>query len=189
MEPLDTFATARAEFEARLRLVTGADWDRATPCEGWTVRELVDHVVRGDRIAVRLLDGQAWEDAQTEVLGQDLGDDPVAAFAEGADDLAATFAVPGAMERTCHHIAGEIPGAQLLGFRMGDYTLHAWDLARAIGADEALDPELVEVVWESLQPMAPFIGQTGVFGEGPSGTVGESAPLQTRLLDLTGRRP
>jgi hypothetical protein len=37
--------------------------------------------------------------------------------------------------------------------------------------------------------MAPIIGQIGIFGEGPSGTVGEDAPLQERLLDLTGRRP
>ena len=31
--------------------------------------------------------------------------------------------------------------------------------------------------------------QTGVFGAGPSGKVGDDAPLQVRLLDLTGRRP
>ncbi|MDA8342429.1 MAG: TIGR03086 family metal-binding protein [Actinomycetota bacterium] len=189
MHAADTLATARNEFERRLRLVGEADWDRTTPCEGWTVRQLVDHVVRGDRIAIRLLDGEAWAEAQGQVADEDLGDDLVAAFTDGADALEATFRVPGALERTCHHIAGEIPGAQLLGFRTGDYALHAWDLARAIGADEDLDPELVEIVWESLQPMAPFIGQTGFFGDGPSGEVDESAPLQVRLLDLTGRRP
>ena len=37
--------------------------------------------------------------------------------------------------------------------------------------------------------MAPFIAEIGVFGSGPSGTVAEDAPLQQRLLDLTGRRP
>jgi hypothetical protein len=40
-----------------------------------------------------------------------------------------------------------------------------------------------------MQPMAPFIGQTGVFGSGPSGDVAADAPLQQRLLDFTGRRP
>jgi hypothetical protein len=33
------------------------------------------------------------------------------------------------------------------------------------------------------------IGQIGVFGDGPSGDVGEESELQLRLLDLTGRRP
>ena len=38
-------------------------------------------------------------------------------------------------------------------------------------------------------PMAPFIGEVGVFGSGPSGTVGDDATVKIRLLDLTGRRP
>jgi hypothetical protein len=37
--------------------------------------------------------------------------------------------------------------------------------------------------------MEGFIGKSGFFGSGPSGAVGEDAPLQTRLLDLSGRRP
>jgi hypothetical protein len=80
----------------------------------------------------------------------------------------------------------DMPGAQL--FRIGGLTLHAWDLARA-SADENLDSELVEAVWAQLSPLAPFIAETGVFGVGPSGEVGEGAPLQVRLLDLSGRRP
>jgi len=83
----------------------------------------------------------------------------------------------------------DMPGAQLLGFRIGDLALHTWDLARAIGGDEELDEGLTANVWETLEPMAPFIGEIGVFGTGPSGTVGSDAPLQTRLLGVTGRRP
>ena len=63
------------------------------------------------------------------------------------------------------------------------------DLARAIGADEALDVGLVEQVWAGLIPMAPVIARSGVFGDGPSGLVGDDAALQARLLDLSGRRP
>ena len=80
-------------------------------------------------------------------------------------------------------------GAQLFGFRVGDYALHGWDLARAIGADETLDDAVVQAIWAALQPMASVIGNSGVFGTGSSGQVADDAPLQTRLLDLTGRRP
>jgi len=90
---------------------------------------------------------------------------------------------------TVHHMVGDIPAAMLLGFRIGDLTLHSWDLARAIQADESLDPVLVEAVWETVSPMRDSIGQTGVFGDGPSGDLSDDAPLQVRLLDLTGRRP
>jgi hypothetical protein len=40
-----------------------------------------------------------------------------------------------------------------------------------------------------MAPMAPFIAHTGFFGSGPSGGVDEQTDLQTRLLDLSGRRP
>jgi len=121
--------------------------------------------------------------------GDTLGDDPFGAFAAAASAERDAFDEPGAMEQIVHHPAMDMPGAQLLGFRIGGLTLHAWDLARGCGGDEALDSELVEAVWTLLSPMAPFIAQTGVFGPGPSGEVGRDAPLQVRLLDLSGRRP
>ena len=52
-----------------------------------------------------------------------------------------------------------------------------------------IDPALAAFVLEGMLPMAPMMGQVGVFGEGPSGTVDDDAPAQERLLDLTGRRP
>jgi hypothetical protein len=73
-------------------------------------------------------------------------------------------------------------------FRIGDFALHAWDLAVGLGREITLDPSVVEFAWNSLSPMTPMIGNTGMFGEGPSGAVPETADLQTRLIDLTGRR-
>jgi len=46
------------------------------------------------------------------------------------------FGASDATERIVHHPAMDMPGAQLLGFRIGGLTLHAWDLARASGGDE-----------------------------------------------------
>ena len=83
---------------------------------------------------------------------------------------------------------GDFPGAMRLTFRVGDLTTNTWDLARATGGDEQLHPELVELVWASLEPIRDSIALSGVFGEGPSGTVPDDAPLQDRLIDLLGRR-
>ncbi len=189
MDPLGALAVGRAEFDRRLRLVEPADWDRATPCEAWVVRDLVVHVIYGNRMSVALLHGCTRDEAMAVVADPTLPPDPVAEFAVGADAQAAAFAEPGALERMCSHPAGDLPGAAVLGFRIGDYAMHAWDLARAIGADETLDAGLVETVWSSIEPMLPIIGTTGVFGKGPSGAVPEDAPMQTRVLDATGRRP
>lgn len=189
MDQIDALVTATAELRRRLVEVADDAWGAPTPCEGWSVRDLVEHLVGGNRMAADLLHGGSREDAMASLAGISLGDDPVATFDASAQVQLDAFREDGALERTCAHPAGDFSGAQVLGFRVGDLTTHAWDLARAIGADEALDADLVQVVWDGFQPMAPFIGDIGMFGAGPSGELGEDAPLQQRLLDLTGRRP
>ena len=180
---------AGSEFERRLADVTPDQLLRSTPCAEWTVRDLISHVVGESIMSVRLLHGADAEETVFGLDGDILGDDASAAFATAASAEYEAFQESGATEQTVHHPAMDLSGAQLLGFRIGGLTLHTWDLARGDGDDEALDPELVEAVWAQLWPMAPFIAQTGVFGAGPSGKVGQDAPLQMRLLDLTGRRP
>lgn len=179
---------ATAEFDRRLRAVTPEQWDAPTPCGDWNVRELVHHVVKANTMAVDLVAGCSADEARA-VFETPLSDDPIDEFVSTANTQLDALAQPGALDTIVHHPAFDMPGAQLLNFRIGDLALHAWDLARAIGADETLDAELVRAVWDGLQPMAAIIPATGVFGEGPRGTVGEDATLQQRLLDLTGRRP
>lgn len=189
MDQLAALDVARQEFGRRLREVGPGDWDRPTPCEGWTVRDLVVHMLVGQRMAALLVRGGSREEAEALFDGAVLPDDVLGEFDAGADDQAAAFAEDGALERTCAHPAGDFPGALLLGLRVTDATMHTWDLARAIGADETLSADLVETVWASVEPIAPVLTASGRFGDGASGGVGEQAPLQTRLLDATGRRP
>jgi uncharacterized protein (TIGR03086 family) len=82
-----------------------------------------------------------------------------------------------------------MPGAQVLRFRLSDLLVHQWDLARAIGADETLDPQLVDEVWAGVAPLIPMMANSGVFGTGPSGSLDDEATPQQRLLDAMGRRP
>ena len=66
---------------------------------------------------------------------------------------------------------------------MFDITLHAWDLARSVGADTRLDPLLVAVVLDIVEHGPPGMG----FGISALGRVTDDATAQERLLDLTGR--
>jgi uncharacterized protein (TIGR03086 family) len=136
-----------------------------------------------------LIEGCSAAEAIGIIEGEPVPDDAVAVCAEVGEAQARAFAQPGALDRICHHPSGDFPGSVMLAFSTGDFALHTWDLARAIGADETLPAELVAAVWENIEPLIPAIDQIGVFGSGPSGTVPEDAPLQTRLLDATGRRP
>jgi uncharacterized protein (TIGR03086 family) len=193
VEELQVLARACGELDDRLR-DSDVSLDAKTPCDGWTIRDLLQHVIVGNRTAVVMLEGHSSEEvvaARTTLLAEDrIGDDPAAAFATSAAAQVAAFAQPGALERTIHHhFMGDMPSRQLLSFRICDLTLHAWDLARATGADEAINAGLVEWVYAAMEPTSPTIGSTGQFGDGPSAALPDDAPLQTRLLDLSGRRP
>lgn len=190
MDPLDLLHRAAAEFQARLDAVNDDDWQRPTPCTDWSVGDLVDHVLGGNLFTVRILAGDTVEAAMAEARsGVIETSDRAAATIASARAQRDAFDAPGALDRICHHPVGDVPGSAILGFRITDLTVHGWDLARAIGAAETLDPALVGAVWSRLSDTADAVAATGLFGDGPSGDVGEEAPIQVRLLDLTGRRP
>ena len=189
MDNLSALPIAAAGFVAIAAEVTAADLDRPTPCEGWTVRDLLAHVIGGNLMAAALLDGASRDEAIAVLDGIVIDGDAIVAVRASIDAQARAFASPDALTTTVHHPAMDMPGAQLLGFRVGDLLVHSWDLARAIGADETLDADVVAVVATNIEPMRPFIGQVGMFGDGPSGEVDDAPDAQLRLLDLMGRRP
>ena len=69
----------------------------------------------------------------------------------------------------------------------GDLLVHGWDLARAIGADETMDPDLAAVVLERWQPQEPWLRGSGVVG--PRVEVPPDASVQAKLIGFFGRRP
>ena len=70
---------------------------------------------------------------------------------------------------------------------MSDVAIHTWDLARAVGADEELDTELVEAVWTVFEPQKETLAASGLYA--PPVPLPDDAPLQQRLLAVTGRDP
>jgi len=56
-------------------------------------------------------------------------------------------------------------------------------------SSEVLDPALVAYAWREIEPTVSEMGALGSFVDGPSARLPESAPLQLRLLDASGRRP
>jgi len=188
MEPLGALDLATATFSDVLAHVDDGRLHVPTPCDEWDVAALVEHVTMGSEMAVAMLDGASREETLAFLDREFGGDDPVSACRAALGAQAARMQAVADWDTVVHHPVGDVPASQLLEFRIGDLTLHAWDLATALGTDPALPEALAEVVYESMLPMEPFIGQIGLFGEGPSGAVGGDATVERRLLDLTGRR-
>ena len=186
MIALDLLSRAEDGFAQRLALVRPDQWAAPTPCTEWDVRALVNHVVGANRRYTMLLHGATTDEAEATRAADHSGDDPVASFAATEAELKAAFGEPGAMARTAYHRAGERTGAQLLEMRVLDIAVHTWDLARAIGADESLDPDVV--AFALTLDTFDAGRQRGAFAP-PSGTAPAGGSAQARLLYLSGRRP
>ncbi|QCR42901.1 TIGR03086 family protein [Curtobacterium sp. SGAir0471] len=171
---------AVAEFGRRVAAVT--DWDASTPDSEWTTRDLVTHVIDEQRWIPKLLTGcdYAQAEADLEPIGQDLASE-WAKFA-----TAATSAWQKAPADTSVHLSTDVVRAdQYLTEQTSDITIHTWDLARATGTDEALPDELVRAVWEYFEPQIHDLAATGLYAAPVE--VDDDAPLQVRLLAVTGR--
>ncbi len=188
MDQTDALAATNAQFAAVLAQVRDDQWEYPTPCERWPVRTLVAHVVGGHLMAARILAGGSRDEGLAAVKGDVLGDDPAADWAGACAALDAAVAADSDLSRIVHHPAFDMPASMAVEFRVSDPLVHAWDLARGIGADDTLDPDLVAYVWAATEPLAGGLAASGMFGEGGSGAVGAEASPQVRLLDAMGRR-
>jgi uncharacterized protein (TIGR03086 family) len=178
---IDRFLLASEGFERHLRAVPPDGWDAPTPCTAWDVRALVNHMTRGNLNYVGLL-RLAARDADA------LGDDPVTAFTGSVEACAAAFAEAGALDLVVDYPLGKLTGRRALAVRTTDSTVHTWDLARALGADETLDPGLVAWIDENHDDI--FAGlelNPRVFADPPPSAPGASR--QDRLLTRFGRDP
>jgi uncharacterized protein (TIGR03086 family) len=178
---------ASAEFERVVRALPADSWDLPTPSD-ISVRELVEHVVVGNRLTALLLAGVGREKARARLGGDQLGSDPLTAVVESARRQAEAFAAvrPG---QTVPYRTGDLPAQAFLRFRVVDLVVHAWDLLRAAGLDESLDPSVVDGLITLVEPHIDELVAFGAYGDGPSGTLTPDAPPQGRLLDWFGRRP
>jgi hypothetical protein len=68
-----------------------------------------------------------------------------------------------------------------------DVLVHTWDLARAVGADDRLDPEWCELCYAGLPADLQTLSATGMFK--PPLAVNSETDLQARLLAGLGRDP
>ena len=183
---LSRFACAMNEFDRRVRAIRPDQWRNPTPCTEWDVRALVDHLVTEQLWVPLLLDGATVEDVGDRFDGDQLGDDPVAAWESASAAARGAFAAPGALRRPVELSYGRRPAAGYCQEMTMDLTVHAWDLARGIGADERLDEELVRDVLNFIEPQVEQLTGTGLFAAPVA--VGDDVDAQTRLLALLGRR-
>jgi uncharacterized protein (TIGR03086 family) len=166
--------------------IARAQWDAPTPCEGWDVQALLNHLVAGNLWAAELGAGATIEEVGDRLDGDVLEDDALGAYEESARLAGAAFEAPGALGAPCAVSYGPVPGSVYCGHRFIDVLIHGWDLAVATKQDATLDPELVAAASELLRGQADMVRGSGMFGTDLPAPA--DAGAQTRLLAFIGRQ-
>ena len=164
---------AAEAFDQRYQQI-GEQWETATPCDEFNVRQLCEHAA-GAQVGL-----------MAELVGADV--------AEGAEWPAVYQAVTSAMSAesvsgmTTHPMMGEVPKARLVGIAVSDLTVHTWDLARGLGTDDTLPEACVTAVHEGLQQFpAEMMRAPGMFNDIVE--VANDASAQDKMIAFTGRQP
>jgi uncharacterized protein (TIGR03086 family) len=190
--PQQDLATALSGTELLVASIGPDHWSLPTPCSGWSVRDVVNHLVGGNLLFVRLLGGAPLPTREELVAAfrtDRLGSDPVGAYRAAAATLLDAFGADGVLERVVTVPAGTFPGIGALHLRIVEALVHGWDVSRATGIPLTVPDELVEqelaFTRDTLSRLPPRPAGQGPFG--PAQPVAGDAPALDRLAALLGR--
>jgi uncharacterized protein (TIGR03086 family) len=188
-EIADRYRRHADAFEAKVAAVRSDQWANPSPCEKWDARDVVDHIVAMHGYMLRPI-GRSLPPGES---------DPLTDFRAARAVVEEVLADPELAGQEVDTPTGRMTMAdQIDRVVSDDLVLHGWDLARATGQDEAMDPADVERLWASTSAIPPELMEKyrtpdafgpGVEVFGPEVAVPEDAPLQDRLLGLIGRDP
>ena len=159
------------------------NWDAPAPVDGWTAREVVRHLVEW---FPGFLAGGGVELAR----GPSVDDDPIGAWRTHADAVQALLDGPDPDRPFTHPRAGSHALDQAIDiFYTSDVFMHTWDIARATGQDDRLDPDLCAQLLAGMS-QAEVEGAMRASGQyGPAVPVPEDAHVQDRMIGFIGRDP
>jgi uncharacterized protein (TIGR03086 family) len=166
------------------------DWERDTPCAGWTLRRLVAHMTAQHRGFAAAARGAGGEEAHWRAT--EGGREPALTHREAAADVLAAFAEPGVPERefTLPELGGSFAGRRAIGFHLVDYVVHAWDVAATLGTGLDLPDEVLGSALAVARrvPTDPAVRGPG-FAFAPALDVPDGAEPLKETLRLLGRAP
>jgi uncharacterized protein (TIGR03086 family) len=181
-DPLARFEAAAAQADRVVAAVRPDQLGDPTPCTGWTVRDVINHLTTGNLLFAAIVSDGPRPDRSADHLG----DDHLGAFRVSVTRLSEAFAKHDVLSGTYATPMGQGPGALLVSMRFNELMVHGWDIAKATGQSTDLDPELAEAALASFQA-APFLprGEGKPFGEAKPAP--PDATAADRLAAFLGR--
>jgi uncharacterized protein (TIGR03086 family) len=179
-DPVDLYRRAAEGAVTVASRIRADQLDDGTPCDAWTVQDVLDHLLGGTRYLGAAISGTEPTEPPTGGTAAELRRGTTACL-EGLAD-------PAALGRTCSSPLGtEWSVAEAVAGTSMDLVVHTWDLARATGQLVELDPLVLEASIAMFLPHMPELGRAaGIVG--PPVDVPPDASPQQVLLGAMGRR-
>ena len=172
--------TDRAERFSRILDGAGGRWDAPSPCEGWTARDVVAHVIETERDFLARHD---LLDSPAPSL-----DDPAEAFRRHAADVVRVLDRDGTADREYDGYFGRTTfGATMSEFYGWDLVVHGWDVARATGREWSISDEEARALGSDADAWGDALYSEGICAAPVP--VPDDASVQDRLLGRLGRDP
>lgn len=179
---LDRYVALADRFGAVVDSLPPDAWDAPSACEGWSGRDVVDHVVasqRGFLEARGVIGGDPMESVAPP-------SDPAGAWHTHDDEMRRLLADPAVTDLAYDGMLGRTTvGATVVNFYGFDLIIHRWDLAQAAGRDERLTEEELDSVENALPAFGEHLYDDGVCK--PAVTVPDDADRQAHVLGRLGR--
>jgi len=178
--PADHYRDLAAKFTATVEAVPTDLWSSPSPCDGWTARDVVQHVVETQRDIVTKVGLELPSEPSPEA-------DPVGAWIATRDAMQEILDDPARGNLEYDGYFGRTSLASTVDrFYTFDLVVHGWDLARATGLDETIADADLDFVESAATAMGESIRMAGVCG--PAVDVPEGADRTTRVLGYLGRQ-
>jgi uncharacterized protein (TIGR03086 family) len=190
---------AAEEVAALLRGVRDEQLTHPTPCDGFSVAALLDHLMglclaftwAAAKSAVPERGGSGSADRRPrQPSAEPLEPDWRTVLPQRLADLAKAWHEPSAWAGLTEAGGVRKPGEVAAVVTLDELVLHGWDLARATGQSFACAPANVEAVLRFTSSMAEpghRVAAEGLFG--PVVEVHDDAPAFDRALGFAGRDP
>ena len=176
------FIQAVFAFDAVVQRADASSWSNATPCEGWSASDLLQHqcaVLNG--VAAVAATGAMAKPTPPEDMS-----DPAAVWTETRDNLLATLDQQCVLQQEGPFWFNAATVDDMIGVVMWDVVTHTWDLAQGIGAAHGLEDSLVQASHDVVAPMSDMLVETS--RTGPVLEAAADASILDRYLALVGRQ-
>jgi hypothetical protein len=188
MDARELFLLSDEALRSVVDRLTTADLDRLAP-QDWsrkadpTIRDILRGHARDEAWVPDLLAGRTIAEVEGKWGGELLGSDPIATYDRFNDAATAAMSDPGLdQSMTLHFSYGEYPFSEGVLHLVSYRAFQAWLIARFLGLDFSLSPELIGGLNELLLPTVDGLRAVGAFPaavEPPEGADAETVLLCT----------